>query len=174
MTAQDVVDMAHGAAQIEMQGEVIGQDMSEREGNGELAMSRAAQAVPLPDTITVDGVERPTTNSEGRQIHYSDDGVRNFWRWFDAVRSEGLGDPNASSKDAGGIYGADNGITGLDGQGRPRVFYHGTADAFDAFDLAHQNRKDAGWLGRGVYLTTDPRATDSYANLKAGREAPMD
>ena len=32
----------------------------------------------------------------------------------------------------------------------PRVFYHRTADDFSTFNLYHQNRKDAGWLGRGA------------------------
>ncbi|NLU13398.1 MAG: hypothetical protein GXX06_09470 [Gammaproteobacteria bacterium] len=40
----------------------------------------------------------------------------------------------------------------IDGDtGEPRVFYHGTRDSFEAFDLDHPNRKDAGWLGRGAY-----------------------
>lgn len=34
------------------------------------------------NTIEVDGVQRPRMNSEGRPIHPSEDGIRNFWRWF--------------------------------------------------------------------------------------------
>lgn len=37
---------------------------------------------PLPDTITIDGVARPTTNSNGQPIHPTEEGVRNFWQWF--------------------------------------------------------------------------------------------
>ena len=36
----------------------------------------------LPQTVEVDGVERPTTNSKGQPIHPDIQGVRNFWRWF--------------------------------------------------------------------------------------------
>ena len=36
----------------------------------------------LPDTITVNGVERPTTNSKGQPIHPTEEGLRNFWKWF--------------------------------------------------------------------------------------------
>ena len=36
----------------------------------------------LPATITVDGVERSTTNSDGKPIHPTAEGVRNFWQWF--------------------------------------------------------------------------------------------
>lgn len=34
------------------------------------------------ETITVDGVERPTTNSDGKPIHPTEEGIRNFWEWF--------------------------------------------------------------------------------------------
>lgn len=57
----------------------------------------------LPDTIDVDGVQRPTRNSEGALIHPGgEEAIRNFWRWF--------GDSKA-----------------VDEQGRPLVVYHGTA-----------------------------------------------
>jgi len=52
-----------------------------------------------------------------------------------------------------GNQGADNGAADSwtrDNQGRPRIFYHGTPDDFSAFDLDRKNRKDKGWLGRGV------------------------
>ena len=62
----------------------------------------ARGAAPLAETISVDGVERPTTNSEGRAIHPTEDGIRNFWRWF--------GDSKV-----------------VDADGRPLVVYHGTS-----------------------------------------------
>ena len=40
---------------------------------GEPRFSRA-----IPDTIDVDGVQRPTRNSEGRLIHPTIEGIRNF------------------------------------------------------------------------------------------------
>lgn len=64
---------------------------------------------PLPKTITIDGVERPTTNSNGRPIHPTEDGIRNFYAWF--------GDSKV-----------------VDEQGRPMVVYHGTFADFDSFD----------------------------------------
>ena len=45
--------------------------------------------------------------------------------------------------------------------GEPRRFYHGTADAFTQFDITHPNRKDAGWLGRGVYVSSDRRVAEA-------------
>jgi hypothetical protein len=36
----------------------------------------------IPDTITVDGKERPTVNSNGDIISQTEDGIRKFWRWF--------------------------------------------------------------------------------------------
>lgn len=120
----------------------------------------------------VDGIERPTQNSNGRPIYNTAEGIRNFWRWYDGVRSEGLGKKNENGARPGGTYGADNGITGLDERGRPRGFYHGTSDSFDSFDLEHANRKDAGWLGRGVYVTSTPLLAGVYANMKRGQAEP--
>jgi len=59
----------------------------------------------LGDTIDVDGVSRPTTNSTGQPIHPTAEGVRNFWRWFGESKV-------------------------VDAKGRPLVVYHGT-DAAD-------------------------------------------
>ncbi len=52
--------------------------------------------------------------------------------------------------------------------GEPRLFYHGTKDIFDTFNLAHPNRKDAGNLGDGVYLTPDPDLAWDFGKSKAG------
>jgi hypothetical protein len=62
-----------------------------------------------PPTITVDGAERPTRNSNGQLIHPTEEGIRNFWRWF--------GDSKV-----------------VDDQGRPLVVYHGTGADFSQFE----------------------------------------
>jgi len=59
--------------------------------------------------IEVDGVMRPAVNSEGRPIHPTQEGVRNFWR--------GFGDSRV-----------------VDEQGRPVVSTHYTSAEFTAFD----------------------------------------
>jgi hypothetical protein len=56
----------------------------------------------LPETIKIDGKDRPTVNSEGRPIHPTEEGIRNFWKWFTPASA----------------------LT--DNQGRPLVMYHGT------------------------------------------------
>lgn len=56
----------------------------------------------VADTINVGGVLRPVTNSAGRLIHPTKDGVRNFWCWFG----------NSEVVDA---------------NGKPLVVYHGTS-----------------------------------------------
>src|SRR5690606_14279544 len=45
---------------------------------------------PIGDAteIEVDGVSRPTRNSEGRLIHPTEEGIRNFWRWFSPQPSQ--------------------------------------------------------------------------------------
>jgi DNA repair protein RadC len=56
----------------------------------------------FPSTISVNGVERPTTNSKGQPIAETEEKVRNFWNWF------------GNSKV-------------VDEEGRPLVVYHGTS-----------------------------------------------
>ena len=63
---------------------------------------------PFPSTIKVDGVDRPTTNSNDKPIHPTKEGIVNFWRWFGESR-----------------------VT--DEQGRPLVVYHGTNADFNEF-----------------------------------------
>lgn len=99
---------------------------------------RAQTADPLPETITVDGVERPTTNSEGKPIHPTEAGVRNFWKWF--------GDSKV-----------------VDDQGRPLVVYHGTDKDFTAFKPSK-----AGNLGPGIYFTPDAKQAEEYAKTHKG------
>src|SRR5690606_28626678 len=77
---------------------------------GGVALNAAPLSVAdIPETIEVDGVERPTVDSTGRPLGRTEEEVRNFWRWF---------------KDSDVV----------DDQGRPLVMYHGTRDDFDAFD----------------------------------------
>lgn len=48
----------------------------------------------LPDTLDVGGVQRSTSNSDGQPIHSTEDGVRNFWKWFGRSRAvDGKGSP---------------------------------------------------------------------------------
>lgn len=61
----------------------------------------------------------------------------------------------------------------VDSDGNPLKLFHGTADSIDEFDLEHPNRKDTGWLGTGVYMTTSSDIAGSYANLKSGRSGPQ-
>ncbi len=81
------------------------------------------------DTVMVDGVERPTTNSEGNRIHPTDEGLRNFWRWF--------GDSKV-----------------VDKQGRPLVVYHGSPKADFWTRVEYGKRKGVSGMGysQGLYL----------------------
>jgi hypothetical protein len=88
---------------------------------------------PLPATIKVDGKDRPTRNSEGRQIHPTAEGVRNFWKWF--------GDSKV-----------------VDEQGRPLVVYHGTRHSFDEFNPDGRRGKP-----RLHYFSDDPAVASEYA-----------
>jgi hypothetical protein len=61
----------------------------------------------------------------------------------------------------------------VDEYGEPLRLYHGTSDRIGAnFNIYHPNRKDAGWMGRGAYLSDDPTLAKMYAELKAGSAGP--
>ena len=93
--------------------------------------------------INVDGVDRPTTNSNGKPIHPTEQGVVNFWKWIDGLDRERLDRQNVESDNGLGVSGADNGASRrsaiFDEQGRPRVFYHGTNANIESFNLDHSS-----------------------------------
>jgi len=104
------------------------------------AMQRGPQFSPSR-TIEVDGVDRPATNSNGQPIHPTEEGVRNFWRWF--------GDSKV-----------------VDAQGRPLVVYHGTnADIgrFDPEKVGSSFGKDE----RGFFFTSNPTKAARYADTES-------
>ena len=101
-------------------------EMSERIAAGQVLFSRknvpgASQA--LPDTIEIDGVQRPTVNSNGQVIFEGNDkytaeqGIRNFWRWFGNSKM-------------------------VDKKGRPIPVYHATQADFEAFG---NDFRELGW-----------------------------
>lgn len=78
-------------------------------------------------TLVVDGRERPVRNSVDQPLHWSEEGVRNFWRWF------------ADSK-------------AVDGDGRPLVVYHATNEKFTEFKAGEKD----GLSGKGIYFSEYP------------------
>jgi hypothetical protein len=120
-----------------------------------------------------------STNSLDAPIAANDEGVANFWHWYSG-QDGSLKDTRSSTQGSGGTAGGaaaggpgrDGGAPGrlgpVDAQGRPLVFFHGTRDDFTAFDTEHPNRKDVGWLGRGVYGASDPADANYYAGAKRG------
>ncbi len=106
-----------------------------RNASGTRAASEAYSAAtpPLPENIDVDGVQRSTLNSEGRPIHPTEEGVRNFWRWF--------GDSKV-----------------VDAKGRPLVVYHGGAEEVNSFSRGAY-RGDLG----AAYFSGSPRTAMQYA-----------
>ncbi len=115
------------------------------------AQGREAMAYSksLPDTINVDGIDRPTTNSNGKLIHPTEEGIKNFWKWF-----------GASSV--------------VDADGNPLVVYHGTgvnsgsrgefmSGDFDTFrgDLSGKSSKTGAPYGT-FFFTDSPEVASSY------------
>lgn len=103
----------------------------------------------LHPMIDVDGEKMHRHNSLGIPIHHTDDGIRNFHRWFSGSRA-------------------------VDIHGRPHLFYHGTTNSIDQFEEPNtelDNKKDHGWYGKGIYFTADPTTASAYSvysHLKDG------
>lgn len=118
---------------------------------GVINIERGLEQAPrpeLPETIEVDGVQRPTRNSNGQPIHPTEEGIRNFWRWF--------GDSKVA-----------------DDQGRPLVVYHGTNQSFDSFSDERHGRNTSAASSIAFFFTEDAREANEYAEL-AGRTQVAD
>jgi N12 class adenine-specific DNA methylase len=102
--------------------------------DGILTGGEAFSKAALPDTINVDGIDRPTTNSNGQPIHPTEEGIRNFWRWF--------GDSRV-----------------VDAEGRPLVVYHGAPDVRGIFAEGFKARS----RGNVWFAAADRSVADSYA-----------
>lgn len=88
--------------------------------------------------IEVDGVMKHRHNSLGQPIHPTDEGIKNFHRWF--------GDSKA-----------------VDEHGRPKVFYHGSPSyGFKEFDINRAGQRDRGDFGEGIYFTPSKHYASSY------------
>jgi hypothetical protein len=93
----------------------------------------------LQDTVYIDGVNRPTTNSSGRPIFGTLEGIKNFWRGFDESKI-------------------------VDKEGRPLLMYHGTTPPEDGEGIFSQFRSsDDGKMGKGIYTTSIEKYAESFA-----------
>ena len=109
--------------------------------DGSAVLNQQASVAYTADTIEVDGVTRPTTNSNGKPIAHTEEGLRNFWRWF--------GDSKV-----------------VDAEGRPLVVYHGTSKDFAEFDLSRSGEStgNTGFYGAGAYFSQDVEDAGAYAS----------
>lgn len=88
--------------------------------------------------IEVDGKMKHRHNSMGQPIHHTEDGIKNFHRWF--------GDSKA-----------------VDEHGRPKVYYHGTSTEFDEFKhgiVPPMGKSDA----QGFYFTDNKKYATGYGD----------
>ncbi len=77
--------------------------------------------VNIPETINVNGIDRPTRNSSGKYIYPTLEGIENFWQWF-----------------------GDSKVT--DAEGRPLAVYHGTKYDFYTFDKSKDKLNRGFWF----------------------------
>lgn len=105
---------------------------------------QSTQSTTLPDTLDIDGVQRPTTNNTGKPLAQTEEGVRNFWNWF--------GDSKV-----------------VDAQGRPLVVYHGTNADFDVFNTKGRGKS----FDSGAFFTANPAIADTYTAGQNGNVMPV-
>lgn len=113
--------------------------------------------------IDVDGELKHRYNSEGKLIHHTDDGIRNFHKWF----------KNSSFTDEQGrprvmYHGAKSRITmKMDGDGSPTKTPDGEFDIdYHGSDIHRFHASSNGKLGSGVYLTSDRKEAENYTEGK--------
>jgi hypothetical protein len=104
--------------------------------NEHLAFEPQTQYQRLPETIEINGVQRPTTNSNGKPIHSTEKGIRNFYKWFKNSKV-------------------------VDENGRPLVVYHGSISDFNEFKLI-----DSEIFGSkfGHFFTPDKQVAQIFAD----------
>lgn len=143
--------------------------------------------IDLPQTVQIDGQEVSAVDSEGNYVGRNAEEVTSFYRWFNGKGDDerGMGQTLANRDVSGetsssefsfarewtdderkkGYRDGDKRI-GIDSKGRPRVFYHGTTALFDTVQLGHKGQLDSGYMGRGFYLTSNPKQAETYIYRK--------
>ena len=115
-------------------------------------VGRVGAEVKEPESINVDGVQRPVHDSTGQRIHTTDEGVKNFWKGFEGTKA-------------------------VDAEGRPQVMYHGTPSDVSVFDPSLTKYVDGIWVTPDSKYASDvaeARSADReganvmplYANIK--------
>jgi hypothetical protein len=98
------------------------------------------------DTIEVDGKVRQRRNSEGMLIHPTEEGIRNFWKWF-----------------------GDSVV--VDDEGRPIVLYHGTT--YDFYEFKSSKLSPSSNMGKGFYLSNNVEDVNENYASEAGPDLRM-
>ena len=113
------------------------------------AMKERVRTTGLPrfslrDTVNVDGTERPTISSTNKPIYPTEEGTKNFWRWF----------KNSAV---------------VDDEDRPLVVYRGVDTDYGT--TARVSKEGA--LGAGIYTTPSASFASSYAEGSAPNVMPL-
>lgn len=111
----------------------------------EIADATVMAQETLPEKLVIDGVERPTRNSNGQQIAATLEATEAFWRWF--------GDSKV-----------------VDDTGRPLVVFHGTDQDIAEFNAKGGTGKT---FETGAFFTSNPHTASTYATGEAKNVMPL-
>lgn len=94
--------------------------------------------------ININGEMKHTNNSNGKPIHNTEEGIRNFHKWFGNSKT-------------------------VDEHGRPHVYYHGTSSNIDKFDLSRTGKGNDQY-GSGFYFANNPETASHYSSASGEYE----
>jgi len=107
------------------------------------------EATDIP-SVLINGIEKPSMNSNGEYIAGSKEAIENFWKWFGESKT-------------------------VDEQGRPIVFFHGSYEEFDEFQLPWERDDEdseyvddgyqGGNLGIGFYFTKNKEYASRFGKI---------
>ena len=143
-STDEMIRMGYDGLKLEDDGEITYQIFNpEKLGRIPTTFDQEANGTTpyTADTIEVDGKPRPVVNNKGQRIAQTEEGLRNFWRWF--------GDSKV-----------------VDAEGRPLVVYHGTTADFAEFDTESSNSGSMTGVPAGAHvMSSSPEAASSYAGM---------
>jgi hypothetical protein len=101
---------------VDKYGSISGERHLNQQAHDRMKLLGMKESTTQSNSIIVNGVKRPITNSTGNLIANTKEKIENFWKWFGNSRV-------------------------VDEQGRPLVVYHGTSASFNELDLNMSNNQ---------------------------------
>lgn len=143
-TNHQLIDQKQSHDELAQWLDMMGVDLAQTANDKIMEMMQAAVSgdtvlnQPLPEKITIDGVDRWTVNSNGQPLAQTEEGIKNFWKWFGESKV-------------------------VDADGKPLVVYHGSPDVRGLLNEGFKSLTRDGFFASDSYGTADSYADDRRA-----------